>query len=279
MNGAEPWQEEMLALCEAVIEDRLTEEQRQQLEQLVLEQPAARRYYVEYLHQHACLHWSGANAVVPEAPRLLHTALPAKPEKSSRKRRLLVGALLAASVLLAFGTWFARPTADGNLATLSSGRGCRWDAGTLPTEDGAKLGAGRLRLAEGVAQLVFANGAEVTLEAPADLELVSAQRCVLHSGRLVAKVPPPAIGFVVDTPTAVLKDLGTEFGVNVRDGQGADVQVFNGIVDVQHRNTGQVERLQTGRNRRFTAAAVSDFDPQAEPPSGPVPPPAVPGPA
>src|SRR5208337_1522380 len=124
-----------------------------------------------------------------------------------------------------------------------------------------------LRLAEGVARIVFDNGAEVMLEAPADLELVSAQRCVLHGGRLVGRVPQQAIGFTVDTPTAVLKDLGTEFGVNVKDAQTADVQVFNGMVDVQHRTSGKTERLLTGKNRRFGADDVSDFDPLAEKPA------------
>lgn len=272
-----PWQEELQALCEAVVEDRLTEEQRRQLEALVLEQPEARRYYVEYLHQHGCLHWSGAESVgsaqrtspAPDRVPRVHTADPTKPR--SRFRRLLAPAALAASVLIAFGVWFSqRGSAEpAAVATLVSVRACKWDGGTLPTEEGARLAAGRLRLAEGVASLVFANGAEVTLEAPADLELVSAQRCILHSGRLVAKVPPPAIGFTVDTPTAVLHDLGTEFGVNVRDNRTADVQVFNGKVDVQHRSSGQTESLETGRNRRFGADKIGDFDPQAESPVGP----------
>src|SRR5208337_2732796 len=74
-------------------------------------------------------------------------------------------------------------------------------------------------------------------------------------------------GFTVDTPTAVLKDLGTEFGVNVKDAQTADVQVFNGMVDVQHRGSGKTERLLTGKNRRFGTDDVSDFDPLAEKPA------------
>jgi hypothetical protein len=169
--------------------------------------------------------------------------------------------------VITFGTRRATATAVPTVATLAGASGCKWDSGTLPTEEGARLGAGRLRLAEGIARITFDNGVTVTVEAPADLELVSGQRCVLHAGRLVAKVPPPAIGFVVDTPTAVLHDLGTEFGVNVRGEEGSDVQVFEGIVDVQHRGTGKTERMKTGANRRFEANKVDDFDPNTEKPA------------
>ena len=61
MNGSENVRDELDALCEAAVEGGLTAEQRTRLEQLVLEDPAAKRFYVEYLHQHACLQWSGAD--------------------------------------------------------------------------------------------------------------------------------------------------------------------------------------------------------------------------
>lgn len=266
------WHEELQTLCAAAVDDRLSDEQTRRLEELVLAHPEARRYYVEYLHQHAALHWSmGEPGLLTQGK--VEVAAPEK-RPTSRWKMLTVG-LLAASVLIAVLAWFgARETqAAGPLATLAEAKACKWESGTLPTETGAALGKGRLRLAEGIARVVFSNGAEITLEAPAELEIVSAERCILASGRLTAKVPPQAIGFVVDTPTAVLKDLGTEFGVNVRDGQ-ADVQVFNGIVDVQHRASGKTDRLLTGGNRRFFADRVVELDASAEPagPNVPTPP-------
>ncbi|OAI51575.1 hypothetical protein AYO44_17065 [Planctomycetaceae bacterium SCGC AG-212-F19] len=281
-------QDELQALCEAIVENRLTAEERQRLETLVTGDANARRFYVEYLHQHACLSWTAAQpelsqsgmrnaecgvAATPQA------AIPVSGRGVWRRRLAFVGAL-AAGVLLAVGGWQlfgpAR-AASGELATLVSGMGCKWDGGTLPTEEGARLGPGRLRLAEGITRIVFDNGAELTLEAPADLELVTGQRCVLRAGRLVANVPPRAIGFVVDTPTAQFRDLGTEFGVNVRDEQTADLQVFSGLVDAKLRSTGAIERLQTGQNRRFGAEQVITIDPQGEVPA-PVSPP-TPAPA
>ena len=271
MTDAE--RKELHELCDRLLEGQLTAEQQQRLEELVVTRPEARRFYVEYTHQHGCLHWNAGEPgfVMPAAPASTPAPVPA-PVAARSSRWLRAIATLAAAVVLVLGTWLVvRPSqaAAPALATLVGSKTCKWDAGTLPTEEGARLPQGRLRLAEGIARITFDSGAEITLEAPADLELLSAKRCVLHGGRLVAKVPPQAIGFVVDTPTAVMTDLGTEFGVNVKDGQTAELQVFNGLVDAKHRQTGKTERLPTGRNRRYGATEVVDFDPQAEKPAAP----------
>jgi ferric-dicitrate binding protein FerR (iron transport regulator) len=276
MNRPE-WHSELSELCEAVIEDRLTAAQRDRIEQLIAAHPEAKRFYVEYLHQHACLAWSAAQPDLQRGTRSAErgtedtTPTPPEPMPASRPSRRRWLAVAASLLIVAVGFWLVSSRGPGQLATLVHSKGCKWDGGTLPTEEGARLGPGRLRLAEGITRIVFDNGAELTLEAPADLELVSGQRCVLRGGRLVAKVPGPAIGFTVDTPTAVFRDLGTEFGINVRDEKTADLQVFTGLVDAKLRSSGEMQRVQTGQNRRFASDNVSDFDPQAEQPASPEP--------
>jgi hypothetical protein len=178
---------------------------------------------------------------------------------------------MAAAAALMLGVWLAVRSRGGQVpplvARLSGTVGCKWGSGSLPTETGARLPAGRLRLVEGLARITFADGADVTLEGPADFELISPSRCILRRGRLVAKVPDEAIGFTVDTATAVIKDLGTEFGVNAREGLSADVHVFDGLVNVRHRGTGRVEHMRTGESFRFAPEDVSAFDALAEPPA------------
>src|SRR5262249_37302571 len=154
MNPGPPIPDELRALAEAAIEGRLTAEQREQLERLVLASPDARRFYAEYVHQHAALQWAAAN------PAFLSAGTP--PERSQRwpRRRLrrwgVAAAVLAAGVALAVGLLSNRgPEA---VATIAETKGCKWDAGTLPTEVGAQLQPGRLRLAEGLARIVFAGG-------------------------------------------------------------------------------------------------------------------------
>lgn len=260
MTAPEPTAE-LRDLCAAAVEGRLSAADTARLEALVLGSPAALRFYTTFAHQHAALTWSADPA--PDVPVRTERRVPV------RGWRTGVAVALAAGVLVAVG-WFAAPGTAGTakpVATLTAAKACKWDGGTLPTEEGARLGPGRLRLAEGVAKITFDTGAEVRLEGPADLQIVAAGRCVLTAGRVVAKVPPPAIGFVIDTPSAELTDFGTEFGVNVRDGRSAEVQVFDGVVDAKDRTTGATERMRTGQNLRFSAAGVAGFDPNAEAPT------------
>jgi hypothetical protein len=54
----------------------------------------------------------------------------------------------------------------------------------------------------------------------------------LLTGKLIANVPPPAVGFEVESPAGVIIDLGTEFGLHVRD-EHVETHVFVGEVLVQ----------------------------------------------
>jgi len=273
--------EEIHELAELAIEGRLSPVATERLEFLVQHDPEARRLYAELLHQHATLQWSVADPSflpIPKTSREFVEADIGQPislQRQSASQRSpnpvfgrWSGSLVAASVALMCGIGFSQwwHSAPAYVATLVESRGCKWDSGSLATLEGEQLPAGRLKLAEGIARLTFASGAEIKLEAPAELELVTNDLCRLHSGRLVAKVPERAVGFRVETPTAIIKDLGTEFGVNVQEGVQADVQVFNGRVDVRHRSSGRLEQMKTGDNLRFGQARVAQFNPLTEPP-------------
>jgi len=95
---------------------------------------------------------------------------------------------------------------------------------------GVALKPGRLILKEGLAQIDFFGGASISLSGPAELELVNGDSAVLHRGRLKADVPPAARGFEVRTGDVLLEDLGTSFGLAVGEHGKADLIVFDGEV-------------------------------------------------
>ena len=86
-------------------------------------------------------------------------------------------AVAAMVVVLAGIVFLLRPTSGQAFATLEETRSALWESGELPTADGSRLGRGTLRLVEGLATLRFDSGAEVILEAPANLTLVDAMNC------------------------------------------------------------------------------------------------------
>jgi hypothetical protein len=93
--------------------------------------------------------------------------------------------------------------------------------------------------------LAFLSGVTMTLEGPADVDLVSIDRVFCRQGRLRARVPKGAEGFVVASPGSAVIDLGTEFGLNVEADGRSRVMVFEGAAEAVLLNgSGSAERTQ-----------------------------------
>jgi hypothetical protein len=107
--------------------------------------------------------------------------------------------------------------------------GAEWEpgAGQRPSE-GDLMAVGRLVLRSGRITLGLLSGVTLTLEGPADLELLSIDRVHCRRGKLRTRVPRGAEGFIVSTPGSAVVDLGTEFGLNVADDGKAHLMVFKG---------------------------------------------------
>jgi len=146
-----------------------------------------------------------------------------------------LGALAASLIIIVvLALYFSRepniPAAPQVVATLTETLNAKWDDSTLPTNIGSELFAGEMRLIKGYAQITFIDGAEIVLQAPVRFKLETAEQIFLQSGRLTAKVPSGAEGFKLNTPNAMMIDLGTEFGVIVSEVGQSELHVFNGEV-------------------------------------------------
>lgn len=97
---------------------------------------------------------------------------------------------------------------------------------------GDRLSDEIVRLFAGSVELTFDEGAVVTVDGPVEFRPLSTGQLELRRGRLLASVPPKAIGFTVSTPTSNVVDLGTEFEVAVNETGESDVQVHKGEVEV-----------------------------------------------
>ncbi|MFK7820011.1 MAG: LamG-like jellyroll fold domain-containing protein [Planctomycetaceae bacterium] len=135
-------------------------------------------------------------------------------------------------------------TASG-IAVVTRTVDAKWNERQQPIAAGDAVSPGRLVLESGLAQVEFFCGATVIIQGPAELELESATRARIHSGRLRAQVPPAARGFTIVAGEMNVVDLGTEFGLSVSDG-AANVQVFDGEVEL-HDGDSEIRNLTTGQ--------------------------------
>ena len=258
--------DELRGLLDALCEESITPEQIERLEQLVLADPRAEAYYVQYMSLHADL--VGRFSVLAdrterslrervgvahartelEQPRRGDAAMSRRAGTAPRaKRRLLWGPLgllgLAASVFVAVKLW-SRPefapapvnpeteAMDYSVAVLLQAPGAEWQGTGRSPVAGATLPAGWLRLNSGFAHIEFYSGATVILEGPAEFQLISRAEAFCARGKLRATVPSQAQGFKIGSPQLNVVDLGTEFGLEVAEGGKTEVHVFQGKVEL-----------------------------------------------
>lgn len=137
---------------------------------------------------------------------------------------------LSALFVLLGGFVLASLRAPTAVATLVSNENAAWES-ALPTTPGSALPPGVMSLKSGLATIRFQSGAELTLEAPAEIELETAMRGRLFSGRAIVEVPESAHGFVLDTPDGYAVDHGTSFAVSVGPGgEESSFEVLDGEI-------------------------------------------------
>ncbi len=148
-----------------------------------------------------------------------------------------------------------------------------WETGATQFAEWSPVNSGdSLRLASGMVELVVNEAIQVVIQGPAEFELVSKQKAIAHSGKLVARVGEEGIGFEIETPHAQVFDQGTAFSISVSPESQTDVVVYEGSVDLavlaapkdsyRRLKTGEGMRVdQQGQFNRITSVESRDFLP------------------
>lgn len=226
---------------------KLSEEETAELDRQLAEDPELRNQFILAAATDAGLREVAIERAAEPA------AVPQANEASSHHWRTVTVAVLAAGLLLAAGLIFFQATP---VATLASSENAAWES-ELPTTPGSELTPGFLNLKSGVATIEFTSGAELVLEAPAELELVTPMKARLLSGAAVINVPDPATGFVVETPDGYAVDYGTRFAVRVnQQARQSRFELIEGEIAVHHPSTGEELRLK-GDTKAATVSGES----------------------
>ena len=195
--------DELLDLLSELADGRITPERHALLEKALEADPAARKTYFEYLDLHLALGRPRAAAV----PR-------------RRFRWLAAAVAAAAAALLAVLSLGERPP-----ARLGRTAGARF-FGSPP--DGPLRAGREYALVAGRAELAFASGAIVLLDAPAAFEVRDPLRLLLKYGRGSVEVDERSKGFTVETPLTKVVDRGTRFALEVGESGDTEVHVIEG---------------------------------------------------
>jgi hypothetical protein len=111
---------------------------------------------------------------------------------------------------------------------------CRWATGSAPPLANEVVSLGRdFKIESGIVEIGYNTGARVILQGPVSYVVESKNGGFLNTGKLTCRVGTQnAKGFSVRTPTAVVTDLGTEFGIEVDTRGHTTSHVFRGIVNL-----------------------------------------------
>ncbi len=148
----------------------------------------------------------------------------------SRSSLYSIAASVAAIFLIILFVRYAPTKGGREVAILTDSIHAKWVDVEREMVNGTSITTSdkSLFLHKGYAELLFGNQAKVTIQGPAEFEILSEDQIKLSYGRLYAMVPREAIGFTVKTPSTQIVDLGTEFGVDCNLHSDTSLHVMKG---------------------------------------------------
>jgi hypothetical protein len=256
---------ELERLLSQTIDGGLDSSDRRRLGNLMEQNSAMRRQYLEYCQMHALLRtehgllaaWSPTVTRADE-----NFELPPRREWTTLQKALCLAAA-AVFLVVAAGVGLIQvrrelpPFRGRETALLTRAVGAQFaygvnDKSTPP--EGTQLREGVYELHNGLVEIEYASGAVLVARAPATFDLIDKSCVRLEDGQLAAHVPKPAVGFRVETPGATVIDLGTDFAVQAAKDKDSEVHVFKGevLVDLhgERGKSADLLRLGTGEATR-----------------------------
>ncbi|TWU03141.1 FecR domain-containing protein [Neorhodopirellula pilleata] len=282
----DPTRERLESLLSARIDDGLSEDQAEELNFLLRDDPENRRFYLQYMDVQArltsppvepgeeSLDWRSAWSVLASSDDQGDASQRSHRANATRLTKWTPWVLAAASVIgfLAFDFTFRKTTTQritpisvtGQPVRLISSAGAELFNERLPPLGGTIQYDREYTLVNGLLTLEFPCGAQAILESPSIIEIVDPMRMMVKAGRCSLYAPEGAEGFQIDTPTNRIVDRGTRFSVTVNDDGDAEVQVVEGIAEVEplgdESNMTKPVRLSQRDAMRLNGSAMKEIE-------------------
>jgi hypothetical protein len=242
-------------LLDCYFQGRASDEEVAELEQRML---AAADLRQRYLHEAMC------EADLRSLALRDKELIPMPQADRKRRPALALVAGAAAAVLVLATILTLKDDRPASVGRIVSSEFAGWQS-DQPTIVGAEFGPGTYLLQSGVATLEFHSGAEMVLEGPAKIEVVSEMQVIFDYGNASFHVPESAVGFQIDTRYGHIVDHGTRFSLSLgKESDEARLAVREGEIAIHHSN-GEVKHLFTDETARIDEKQLqSSNDPASE---------------
>ena len=232
----------------------MTAEDRRVLQEFVDESKENKEYYLKHCRMESELEFRGGSL----SKELLKTAM-------NENRRNFMSAIVKIAALITISivsfTVYSlanKPsTQDGTVADLIPNRGkvvakveksilATFEYGNKKGEDildGDDVEEGLYNLTNGIVKLAYKNGATVIVESPCRFKLIDYNSMELMAGK-ASIYSPDGSNYKVHAPGVLVEDLGTEFSVDMVEGEHLDVHVYDGVVRVESQDESLVNKVQ-----------------------------------
>jgi hypothetical protein len=247
-------------LLQRLLDNQIQPEELERLQKAIREDPRVRDYYVDSML--VCAVVRRSSQVTGELSESdLIQALSDDGNHNGIKRIVqclysIAAILILGTLIFTFLSLYQNRAQGPAIGRLISTYEAQW-RGSHPHPD-ESLYVGSYDLREGVAKMELGEGTSLLLEAPCQVELTSVGEVTLKSGRLTASVSSQAEGFRVRTLTALITDLGTEFGVMAHPDGSTEAHVLKGCISVaiDPNRTGRPTSLVVNEGQAITVDAT-----------------------
>jgi hypothetical protein len=237
-------------LLQRLLDDQIQPDEMKHLQEAMLKDPRVQDYYIDSMFACAvmrrCSHTTGELST-PDLIRMFSGGSRGGSGRVVRHLYSIAAVLILGISIFASLCLFRHRDQGPAIGMLADAYEAQW-RGSHP-RPGEPLYVGPYDLRNGVARMELGQGTSLLLEAPCQIELKNAGEVTLRAGSLVAAVSSQAKGFQVRTLTALITDLGTEFGVIAHADGSMEAHVLKGHVSIA---------LDPNRSRRPTSLIVNE---------------------